>query len=242
MKQTPFSLNIPTAIVAAGIIIAGAIVFDRNADFSGELDATAAGSIHQQAPQADVQARFDRAKLVTPVDETDHIRGNVEAPITLIEYSDLDCPACRSFHGSMIPLVEEFPNLRWVYRHYPLDSKHPNARYKAAVSECVAQLAGNDAFWSFVDGQFDNNVGRNVDVAAVASQFGIDAGQLEACATNADVVASVQADLDNGIATGGQGTPWSLIVLPSGEVLPLGGAYPYNVMRTIIEAIEKQEL
>lgn len=241
MKQLPFSLNLPTAIVAAAVMISGAILFDRSSGQADELGATAAGSVYQEAPQDEITDRFNQAQLVTPVEETDHVRGLIDAPITIIEYSDFDCPFCQRFHETMIKIVADHPSVRWVYRHFPLDSIHPYARLKAQVSECVAMFVGPEAFWDFTDQQLDN-VGGSLDLAAVAKQFSIAQSDLESCSTNGQVVEMVQADQDNAVATGGKGTPWSLIVLPSGEVLPLNGAQPYQVISAIVQAIEEREL
>lgn len=81
----------------------------------------------------------------------DHILGSITAPVRIIEYSDLDCPFCKQIHPELHAVVDNNPNVAWVYRHHPLDSLHPQAREKAEASECVAELKGNDAFWGFID-------------------------------------------------------------------------------------------
>lgn len=91
---------------------------------------------------------------VTPVTEADHIKGSLDAPIKVVEYSDFDCPFCSRFHGSMETIIESNDDVAWVYRHFPLDSLHPQARAVARASECVAELGGNEAFWIFTDGYF----------------------------------------------------------------------------------------
>jgi protein-disulfide isomerase len=89
---------------------------------------------------------------VDPISEKDHVRGDRDAQIVLIEYSDFQCPFCSRFHPTAQQVVEEFNGqVMWVYRHFPLDSIHPVARKAAEASECVAELGGNDAFWNFVD-------------------------------------------------------------------------------------------
>ena len=89
---------------------------------------------------------------VSPLSETDHIRGNKDAEFILFEYSDLDCPFCKQFHTTMKEIVSKYPNdLAWVYRHMPIDNLHPTARGKAEASECVASISGNDTFWKYID-------------------------------------------------------------------------------------------
>ncbi len=89
-----------------------------------------------------------------PVSEADHIRGNAEASVVLVEYSDYECPYCRSFHPSMVQAMEEYGDqVAWVYRHFPLGF-HATAMPSAIAAECVADEAGNDAFWAFSDAAF----------------------------------------------------------------------------------------
>lgn len=81
--------------------------------------------------------------------EGEHILGNSNAPIVVIEYSDLECPYCKKFGDTMKEImVESNGNVAWVYRHWIV---HPNALPKAAASECVAKLKGNEAFWKYID-------------------------------------------------------------------------------------------
>jgi protein-disulfide isomerase len=85
----------------------------------------------------------------------DWVKGNRDAKIALIEYSDFECPFCQQFHSSAQQAMDAYPNdLQWVYRHFPLDF-HPNAIKYAYTSECVAELGGNDSFWAFADKMFE---------------------------------------------------------------------------------------
>jgi protein-disulfide isomerase len=91
---------------------------------------------------------------VNPVTSDDHVKGNPDSPITIVEYSDFDCPFCSRFHATLEQVMAENDDVAWVYRHFPLTQLHPNAAAVAAASECVADLEGNDAFWTFTDGYF----------------------------------------------------------------------------------------
>jgi len=82
-------------------------------------------------------------------EEGDHIYGNPNAPIKIIEYSDFECPYCKIFHATMKKIViESDGNVSWVYRHWPL---HQNSFEKTAAAECVAQIKGNEAYWEYSD-------------------------------------------------------------------------------------------
>ncbi len=86
---------------------------------------------------------------VPPITAEDHIIGSTDAPIVIIEYSDLECPFCKRFGGVMKQLVEESNGqVAWVYRHWVV---HQTALPKTAAAECVAKLKGNEAFWKYVD-------------------------------------------------------------------------------------------
>lgn len=91
---------------------------------------------------------------VKPVTAKDHIQGDAKAPVKIVEYSDLDCPYCKQFHVTMNLVMEEYGKqgkVAWVFRHFPLEQLHPDAPRKAQASECVAELGGQQAFWTFVD-------------------------------------------------------------------------------------------
>ncbi len=88
---------------------------------------------------------------VTPLSDTDHVRGTGDERFVLIEYSDYQCPFCHRVHPTYEQLFKDYSGkLAWAYRHYPLDF-HPDAMPLAQASECVAEIGGNDAFWSFTD-------------------------------------------------------------------------------------------
>ena len=95
---------------------------------------------------------------ITPVDETDHIRGSIDAAVVVVEYSDFKCPFCADFHTTMKRIIDtyEADQVAWVYRQFPIPQLHPQAPRYAQASECVADIAGSDAFWSFADYAFAN--------------------------------------------------------------------------------------
>jgi protein-disulfide isomerase len=95
---------------------------------------------------------------INPVNEDDHILGQLDAEVVLVEYSDFLCPYCSDFHDTMNQIVDTYEDSRvaWVYRHFPIPQLHPQAPRYARASECVADLEGNEAFWSFTDHVFAN--------------------------------------------------------------------------------------
>jgi len=196
-----------------------------------------------EAAQRERRQADARAAVMRPVTKgRDHVRGNPTAPVTLIEYSDFECPFCKSFHPTVKKVVEESNGqVKWVYRHYPLDEIHPvKARKEAAASECAAELGGNDAFWKFADRFFEltpSNNKTDVDTVLpqIAREIGLDEARFASCLASGRHDRRVQEDYENATATGGRGTPWSIIVSKSGKTYPLSGAQPYAAVKQLVE-------
>lgn len=88
---------------------------------------------------------------LAPITAQDHIMGKENAKITVVMYSDMDCPYCKSFHTSVTNIMPDYTeSIRWVFRHMPIDASHPDAREKAETAECVASLSDDEHFWSFI--------------------------------------------------------------------------------------------
>lgn len=226
------SLAIPAAIVIAGALIAGAVYW------------SARGSSVSVAPQS--QAGTDNGAALenmTPVKDSDHIRGNPSAPVKIVEYSDMECPFCKRFHPTMQQVMDEYGKngkVAWVYRHFPLDSIHSQARAEATASECANELGGSDAFWKYVDRFFEltpSNDQTNIAVVLpqIARETELDEAKFKSCLASGKYDAHIQSDLDDAIATGGNGTPWSIVVTANGKKYPLSGAQPYGAVRQLIE-------
>lgn len=170
------------------------------------------------------------------VNAEDFIRGDINADVILVEYSDLECPFCSSFHETAKQLFEEYSGkVAWVYRHFPLDSIHPNARPAALGAECVASLGGNDAFWGFTDQVFANQNTSLTKLADIASGLGIDKGAYETCVSSGTYADNVENDYQQGLSLGVTGTPGNYIVNKEGEVWAVFGAVPYATLKEAIE-------
>jgi predicted DsbA family dithiol-disulfide isomerase len=93
---------------------------------------------------------------ITPVGQNDHIRGNLDAEIIVVEFSDFLCPFCGQFHLTMKDVVKTYDDseLAWVYRQFPIPQLHPQAPRYAQASECIADIEGNEAFWQYADQVF----------------------------------------------------------------------------------------
>ena len=137
--------------------------------------------------------------------------------------------------------------LKWVYRHFPLEELHPvKARKEAVASECAAELGGNDAFWKFADRFFELTPSNNrTDIDAVlpriAGEIGLDKARFASCLADRRHERRVAEDVKDAIASGGRGTPWSFIVSKSGKTYPLSGAQPHATVKQLVDlALEKK--
>lgn len=212
----------PVAVLVAGAMIAAAIIYSP-----GGLAIPQGGNVAavpgNEQPSSAAQAK--------DVSEKDHVLGNPDAEITLIEFSDFQCPFCASLHPTLSRIVTESNgNINWVYRYFPLNSIHPEATPSALASECVARYAGNNAFWKFADELFKNQEKLGIPLYEKLSEAAnISSEDLASCMTSEDTTARITENLDDAITSGGQGTPYVIIVNNRNlEKTSFSGALPYT--------------
>jgi protein-disulfide isomerase len=223
----------------------------RNSDFLQQeiQKGIQAYIIKQQADQAAAAAAEDRrkdalAKNVRRIDpKRDHIYGDPKATVTIIEYSDLDCPYCKSFHATPKKVVENYNGrVNWVYRHFPLDF-HPTAMKKAEASECAAELGGNDGFWKFTDALYAASPAKDTSdpiekYASIAEKNGLNRESFKNCLTSGKYAARVTEDFQEGTRLGINGTPGSILLnSETGETIVVSGAMPLEAITAKIEQI-----
>jgi protein-disulfide isomerase len=117
--------------------------------------------VTEQIANARKQDRNPMSVEMRPVNTDDHILGNKDAQIIIVEYSDFECPFCKVFHKTMHEVVEKNSDIAWVYRHYPIVQLHPNASREAEASECAWEQKGNDGFWKYADKLFEITPSNN---------------------------------------------------------------------------------
>ncbi|AJQ92215.1 DsbA family protein [Gynuella sunshinyii] len=186
-------------------------------------------------------------RVVDP--EKDHIKGDPKAPLTLVEYSDFECPFCKRFHETMVKVTDKYSQVNWVYRHFPLDMHNPGAQKQSEASECVAELGGNDKFWEFTDAIYErtrsNGHGFPLDqLAPLAKEIGVDGSAFQDCYDSGKYRQKVLDDTQNGMEAGVTGTPKTFLIHhESGAVVPINGAQPFETIdKMLTEMIEKLNL
>lgn len=235
-------LNIPTAIVIAGAIIAGSIIYTMKPS----------GPTPSSNPATASQIE------VKPVTSADHILGNPNAKIKIVEYSDPSCPFCKIFHNTMKRVMDEYGktgSVAWVYRHFPIDKVgtrpdggilHPNAGTESQAFECADSLGGNDKFWAYTNRLYEITPsvtsatpdGLDLKELPKIAQFvGLNITDFNNCLAGGKFKVKVEASYVAGLNAGIQGTPMSFILTPNGKPITIEGAQPYETIKGVIEAI-----
>jgi protein-disulfide isomerase len=202
--------------------------------------------LRAQQQQAAEEQRRAAAGAVKATDDEDHIVGNPDAPVKLVEFSDFECPFCKRVHPTLKKIMADYGSdgdVAWVYRHFPLDSIHPKARKEAQAAECANELGGNDAFWAFSDRLYEvtpsNNRLKLSRLPQIAEEIGLDRSAFEDClagdARGGKYADHIEADNQDAIASGGRGTPYIVVIAPNGKTFPISGAQPYAAIKAIIE-------
>ena len=236
-----FSLYIVAILILVGGFMGGSLWQKAKMLENGTLPATApaaAGVIDQpavpQGPPPEVLANMPE------VTEADHIRGNLNAKVILVEYSDYECPYCARFQTTMEEVVAEYgSDVAWVYRHYPL-SFHANAQKASEAAECVASIGGNEAFWEFSDLYYSrtDSSGTGIaiaDMPALAQEVGVSQSAVKTCLDSDQMKDLVQNQFDTGSTAGVSGTPGTFIVTADGVQELIPGALPTDQIKLAID-------
>lgn len=230
-KASEHPYLLPVAIIIAGLVIGGAVIF---ADRSG----VKAPRVAQNAPTANEPSNTNTSPSnARPVDTSDHVLGAANAQVTLIEYSDFQCPFCAQLHPELKQVLKEYDGkVRWVYRNFPLTMIHQNAQSAAVAAECAAELGGNDAYWKMTDMLFGNQtkLGEALYLQN-AKTLKINEAQFKSCLTSGRFDARIAADTQNGMDAGGTGTPYVVILDKDGNATFFSGALPFEQIKTYID-------
>ena len=171
----------------------------------------------KQAEEEALARRQVLAKNARPVDAArDHVWGDIGAPVSIIEYSDYECPFCKRFYGvpeEVIKRVGGKANLVW--RQFPLEFHNPMATREAEASECAAQQGGNDTFWKYSSEMMKRtrSGGQGLPVTAgdplvaLARELKLDAAKFSKCLESGETRKRVAEDMKDGQGAGVQATP-----------------------------------
>jgi protein-disulfide isomerase len=221
-------LNPSVSIIIAGVVIAAAIIFVH-------LNPT-------QAADADQDGGLPASTSVPAPSADDHIVGDPNAPIVLVEYSDFQCPYCSLVYPTIKRIVQESNGqIAWVMRNLPLDSIHPEARPAGLAAECIAEQKGNDGWWQFADDLFadQSNLGA-ARYLQEAQKAGVDMAQYLSCVSTKKYDQKLNDESAQAQVAGAQGTPYTVVV-GHGAQVPLSGALPYEQFSAVIKAVQARQ-
>lgn len=212
MSENNQKISVPIAIIIAGAIIAVAIflsntsgttVSPNNAKNSETVDPNTYGGIE-----------------IKPITTGDKIRGNPNAPITIVEFSDLECPFCKTIHKTLQAVIDKYGKegtVSWVYKHFPLTQLHSKAIKEAEAVECAGKLGGNDIAWKYIDKVIEITPSNNgLDLAKlpeIATGLGLNEQKFNSCLDSGETSAQVQTEYEEALAAGGSGTPYSVFLV-----------------------------
>lgn len=176
------------------------------------------------------------SRLVQPVNGLDHASGNPDAPVTLVEYGDYQCPFCGQAHPIVKRIQERFGSrLRFVFRNFPLSEIHPQAMHAAAAAEWVAQAGGEEAYWAMHDLLLENQRDlRDAALAKYAEAAGVGAEGLADALASESYELAVRLSFMSGVRSGVNGTPTFFI---NGE--RHRGPWDEEALAAAIEAAEQ---
>ena len=223
------NMSTPVAIVIAGALVAAALYF------GGGTGGTAVNN--QPTP-----AKTTPDKMVA-VTAADHILGNPDAPVKIIEYTDFECPFCKQFHGTMKQVMDTYGasgQVAWVIRNFPLEQLHPNAPKLAQAAECVAEQGGSKAYFAFLDEVFRvspiNTFFDFTKLDATVKAAGVDVATFETCFASGKFADKINKEIQDAIASGGTGTPHNILQDKRGKYTLISGSQPLDVVKAAIEA------
>jgi protein-disulfide isomerase len=247
VKKSTFNGLIIGLIVAVGVtaFIAGTYTSNLNSNQISEEDLEEAiAKLELKLLQN--QLPTEQPKLVMKISaDNDPVIGNPDAPITIIEFSDFQCPFCARFYTQTLPLIyEEYIDqgkVKLVFRDYPIQSIHPNAVPASVASECANEQG---KFKEMHDILFDNQnqwSGQETgDALSLFSQYAteiqLEQETFDSCLTSGKYIEEIQKDLGDGQKYGVTGTPGFFIGNDQIGYVELKGAQPFDSFKKVIDA------
>ncbi|MEK6826171.1 MAG: DsbA family protein [Nanoarchaeota archaeon] len=165
--------------------------------------------------------------------DDDPVLGDPDAPVTMVEFSDFQCPFCGRFRSQTFDQIKkdyiDTGKVKFVYRDFPLHSIHPQAGKSAEAAQCAND---QEKFWEYHDKIFENQQSLSIDnYKKWADDLGLNTKKFNDCLDSGKYKDEVEKDLADATKAGGQGTPYFVI----GNT-PVSGAQPYSNFQSVIEA------
>jgi len=218
----PDKFKIPLSILVAGLAIAGGLVISK-----------------LQNPKPVSEVTPESLSTVPLLSAGDHYLGNPKASVVIVEYSDYDCPFCASYFSNMKKILEELGKggrLVWIHRHMPLYQIHETAREKAQITECVADVGGEEKFWEVSELLYKNTLSKTVaSPDEIALEAKLPSDKFTECIESEKYLSKVLAEYDEAYLAGARGTPFTVII-KGDERVKLEESLAYFELRSLVES------
>lgn len=223
-KRSHFYAVMTVLAFAAGVLL-GYVAWGMEPAGANAQTANQPSGPVVEAPAA-AQEQFKRYDI--PI-ENSYAFGPADAPITIVEFSDYQCPYCRRWHAEVYePLLAAYPGkIKFVYRNLPLTSIHPDAFPAAEAAMCAGE---QDAYWTFHDKLFGNESLGSDTYVQYARELGLDMDTFKACLNDHKYQQSIEKDSNFAIDMGIRSTPTFFI-----NGLAIVGAQPLDVFKQVID-------
>ncbi len=240
-----------------GIVVAIAITAFFGGYFVGTFDNTESGVSNEEikeiltaiqkapAPQPTQQPTQPNTPQIFQISlDDDPFKGDPNAPVTVVEFSDFQCPFCSRFYQQTLPLIQEnyidTGKIKFVYRDLPLDSLHPNARLTHIAAECADE---QEKFWQYHDVLFEkqsqwqrlSSTDLPITLTQFATDLGLQSASFETCLESEEMADEVKKDVADATKYGSTGTPTFFIGTEEDGFIKLVGAQPYAAFEALIE-------
>jgi protein-disulfide isomerase len=226
-KRSHFYAVLTVLAFATGVLL-GYVVWGMESTGGIAQSSLASGQVSGPVVEAPVtqQPQYTRYDIPT---ENSYAIGPDDAPITIVEFSDYQCPFCRRWHAEVYePLLAAYPGkIRLVYRNLPLTSIHPDAFAAAEAAMCAGE---QDVYWKYHDKLFSSETLGNNAYIQYAQQLGLNMSTFEACLSNHKYQKAIESDSDFALNLGIRSTPTFFI-----NGLALVGAQPLDVFKQVID-------
>ena len=208
--------------VILALVVIWMVAFDGGSDSNVINSPPTAGTVPSAAVAVDMEDLID----------DDAIKGDADAPVTIVEWSDYECPFCTKFYDQTFSQINEeyikTGKVKFIYRDFPLGF-HKNAQKAAEAAECAGEQG---KYFDMHDALFENGVTGGVSsFKQFAADIGLDTDDFNDCLDSGEMASEVAKDLADGAAAGITGTPGFII---NGQLV--SGAQPFSVFKQVIDA------
>ncbi len=228
--------TIQVAIIIGSIITGACILIAGN---PSSMIATKPSDSAQQA---------EKKPIVAPITKNDLIFGDENASVTIVEYSDIECPFCNQFHKTINEVLTQYNGkVKYVLRHFPLTNIHPNATIYAQAIECVYRDYGKEKAFTALNALFANQPLKAPQTGApeillgtfIGKEIQVSAEAITTCLANGTFAQKVASDTKSGVSAGVSGTPSAFIINKKGDIQTIAGAQPFAAVKLMLDSILK---